>query len=136
LLLFSTRPENVAGVVRRVDGACAELATAAGLVVRAGARGALAVGDRAAAYVRPEVFELARDAQSLPPSAQRLAGHVESLLFDGANSAVLVREATTAAELRIALPQTGRLADLRAGDAVAFGFDADRAVAFRVDERG
>jgi spermidine/putrescine transport system ATP-binding protein len=81
--------------------------------------------------VRPEVVDLARDAAELPAAAQRFSGRVESLLFDGANSAVLVREETTRAEIRIALPQTGRFADLRAGEIVAFGFDPQRAVCFR-----
>jgi spermidine/putrescine transport system ATP-binding protein len=57
-------------------------------------------------------------------------GHVESLLFDGANSAVLLREQRSHAEFRIALPQTGQLADLRAGEKVVFGFDPQRAVCF------
>jgi spermidine/putrescine transport system ATP-binding protein len=66
----------------------------------------------------------------LPRSAQRFSGRVASLLFDGANSAVLVTEDTTRAEIRIALPQTGRLTDLRVGEPVAFGFDPQRAVCF------
>jgi spermidine/putrescine transport system ATP-binding protein len=52
------------------------------------------------------------------------------LLFDGANSAVLVQELGSRAELRIALPQTGRFADLRVGERVAFGFDPQRALCF------
>jgi spermidine/putrescine transport system ATP-binding protein len=57
-------------------------------------------------------------------------GVVESLLFDGANSAVLLREKHSGAEFRIALPQTGQFADLRAGEDVVFGFDPQRAVCF------
>ena len=33
---------------------------------------------------------------------------------------------------RVALPQTGRFADLRAGESVAFGFDPQQAVGFGV----
>jgi spermidine/putrescine transport system ATP-binding protein len=76
------------------------------------------------------VVQLARDAAELPAASQCFAGRVASLLFDGANSAVLLREATTQLEFRIALPQTGQLKDLRAGDNVAFGFDPQRAVCF------
>jgi spermidine/putrescine transport system ATP-binding protein len=57
-------------------------------------------------------------------------GVVESLLFDGANSAVLLQEKRTRFEFRIALPQTGRYADLKVGEAVAFTFDPMRAVCF------
>jgi spermidine/putrescine transport system ATP-binding protein len=58
------------------------------------------------------------------------AGDVESLLFDGANSAVLVREQKTRLEFRIALPQTGRYADLRVGERIVFSFDPTRAACF------
>ncbi len=41
------------------------------------------------------------------------AGEVQSVLFDGANSAVLLQEARTRREFRIALPQTGQFSDLK-----------------------
>ncbi len=49
------------------------------------------------------------------PASRPYQGQVESLLFDGANSAVLVRETASRTEFRIALPQTGQLADLAVG---------------------
>jgi spermidine/putrescine transport system ATP-binding protein len=73
---------------------------------------------------------LARDATELGRDLQQFSGRVASLLFDGANSAVLVREQKSNAEIRIALPQTGRYADLQVGETIAFGFDAALAVAF------
>ena len=99
--------------------------------MRARASGKLGAGDAVEAFVRPEVVEIARDANELPRGAQRFSGHVASLLFDGANSAVLVAEETTRAEIRIALPQTGRFADLSVGEKIAFGFDPERAIGFR-----
>ena len=57
-------------------------------------------------------------------------GEVQSLLFDGANSAVLIVEQQTRFEFRVALPQTGRLADLKPGTRVFFGFDPQRALCF------
>ncbi len=122
---------RVAGNASRIDGEIVELATADGLPIRARAIGAIGVGDPVEAFMRPEVVDLARDAGELPPAAQRFSGRVESLLFDGANSAVLVREEGTLMEIRIALPQTGRYADLRVGETIVFGFDAQRAVCFR-----
>ena len=121
---------RVAGNATRVDGNVAELATKDGLRMRAKVSGAVAGGNAVEAFVRPEVVDLARDATELPSAAQRFTGEVESLLFDGANSAVLVRETTTRTEIRIALPQTGRFADLKVGETIAFGFDALRAVCF------
>jgi spermidine/putrescine transport system ATP-binding protein len=121
---------RIAGRAARVDGDVVEVATAEGLVVRARASGTIAAGDAVEAFVRPEVIDLARNAAELPADAQRFSGRVASLLFDGANSAVLLREEKTRAEVRIALPQTGRFADLAVDEMVAFGFDARRAVCF------
>jgi spermidine/putrescine transport system ATP-binding protein len=110
-----------------------ELVTPAGLTLYARRSGTVAAGDTVEAFVRPEVARLARDARELPRGQPAHAAVVESLLFDGANSAVLLREARTQIEIRIALPQTGQFQDLRAGEAVAFGFDPERAVCFQTD---
>jgi spermidine/putrescine transport system ATP-binding protein len=82
--------------------------------------------------VRPEAAVIGRSAGELGVDAAQAvhAGDVESLLFDGANSAVLVREQKTRLEFRIALPQTGRYADLRVGERIVFSFDATRAACF------
>ncbi len=125
---------RIAGRVTRVDGERVEICGEDGLAVCARGTGTIAAGDAGEAFVRPEVVELARAAAGLPASVQQFTGSVESLLFDGANSAVLVRETKTRTEIRIALPQTGRLADLRAGEAIAFGFDWQRAACFRARE--
>ena len=121
---------RVAGRVTALSGGRVTLAADSGLVLHARPCGALHVGDAAEAFVRPEVAYLARDDAELPADQPRYRGTVESLLFDGANSAVLLREATSRIEMRIALPQTGRFADLRVGEGVAFGFDPQRAVCF------
>jgi spermidine/putrescine transport system ATP-binding protein len=127
---------RVAGKADRVDGDVVTLATAAGLQIRARTSGAIAAGDTVEAFVRPEAVTLARDEAELAPLEQHNRGTVESLLFDGANSAVLVKEHRASAEFRIALPQTGRFADLRVGEMVSFGFDARRAIAFRAGGHG
>ncbi len=127
---------RLAGRSIRVDGEIVELTTADGLAIRARKSGAIATGDAVEAFVRPEAVDLARDVTGLPAAAQRFRGRVESLLFDGANSAVLVREETARAEIRIALPQTGRFADLEVGATIAFGFDAQHAICFRAGDHG
>ena len=105
----------------------------AGLRLRTRSMGQVAAGQMVEVFIRPEAISLARHAVQLPQDQAghvRYTGQVESLLFDGANSAVLLREAFSRAEFRIALPQTGRFADLRAGETVAFGFDPLHAVCF------
>lgn len=115
------------------DGSLVEVTTADGWVIHARAQGAIAAGDAVEAFVRPEVAGLGRSSQELPePGSGRPAhaGHVQSVLFDGANSAVLLREAHTRREFRIALPQTGQFSDLKPDEAVMFSFDPGRAVCF------
>jgi spermidine/putrescine transport system ATP-binding protein len=127
---------RVVGTAARVEGDLVELVTPHGLAVRARTTGTIATGADVEAFVRPEVIDLARDANDLPPASRRYSGRVASLLFDGANSAVLVREAVTGAEIRIALPQTGRYADLRVGEGIVFGFDPARAACFPAGSDG
>jgi spermidine/putrescine transport system ATP-binding protein len=82
------------------------------------------------------VASLARDAGELPTDQPRYGGEVQSVLFDGANSTVLLHESTSRTEIRIALPQSGRFADLRVGERVAFAFDPQRAVCFAAGHAG
>ena len=123
---------RLTGIAARANGQFVELASEQGLTVQARPSGAIVAGDVVEAFVRPEVVSLARDAAELAAPVQSFAGRVESILFDGANSAVLLREERTGTEFRIALPQTGRFADLREGEQVAFGFDPQRALCFKV----
>jgi spermidine/putrescine transport system ATP-binding protein len=130
---FVGNNNRIAGRATGVAGDAVELVTAEGLYLFARRSGAVAVGDAVEAFVRPEIVSLARDPAELADGQPAYRGQVESLLFDGANSAVLLREAGTQREVRIALPQTGRFADLRVGESVSFGFDPQQAVCFRVD---
>ena len=100
------------------------------LLLHARPVGQVEAGAAVEVFVRPEVVTLARDMHELPQDQLRYSAEVQSLLFDGANSAVLVQELDSRSELRIALPQTGRFADLRVGERVAFGFDPQRALCF------
>jgi spermidine/putrescine transport system ATP-binding protein len=101
-----------------------------GWVVSARAHGAISVGSLVEVFVRPEAATLARAPAGLPAGQTVHAGAIDSLLFDGANSVALLREAHDRLDLRIALPQTGALADLKVGERVCFSFDPERAVCF------
>jgi len=123
---------RIDGQVSAIDGDLAEIRAAAGWTVKARRHGTLKPGDAATAFVRPEVAVLARSTAdlALAEPATVHQGTVESLLFDGANSAVLLREQASRCEFRVALPQTGRYADLKLNEPVFFSFAADRAVCF------
>jgi spermidine/putrescine transport system ATP-binding protein len=121
---------RIFGRLKSLDGEIAELETADGWTVRAKKSGPMAVGGHVEAFVRPEAATLERDESLLPRNQARYVGKVRSLLFDGANSAVLLQEDLTRFEFRVALPQTGRFADLKVGERVFFSFDPQRAICF------
>jgi spermidine/putrescine transport system ATP-binding protein len=121
---------RIFGRLKSSDGPIGEIETADGWTVRAKKTGPIAAGNHVEAFVRPEVATLERDASQLPQSQAHYVGTVQSLLFDGANSSVLLHEDLTRFEFRVALPQTGRFADLKVGERVYFSFDPNRAICF------
>ena len=128
---FVGASNRIAGRALSVSGEQVELATPEGLRLHARRVGDVATGDAVEAFVRPEIASLAREAQALPASHTPHQAQVESLLFDGANSAVLLREARTRLEVRIALPQTGQYKDLQVGETLVFGFDPQQVMCFK-----
>lgn len=122
---------RMAGRATEVRGDQVLVTSAKGLAIPARAIGKLAQGDAVEAFVRPEVARLAHNAAVLTDAGlPSYSARVESLLFDGANSAVLLQETSTQTEFRIALPQTGEFAHLSVGETVTFGFDPQRVVCF------
>jgi spermidine/putrescine transport system ATP-binding protein len=126
----ATRTDGGSSAGASGTGARIEITTPDGWTIRARGHGTIAVGDAVEGFVRPEVASLGRAQLELPAGQPAHAGEVQSLLFDGANSAVLLQERATRREFRIALPQTGQFSDLKPGEAVHFSFDPDRAVCF------
>ena len=119
------------GSVESTDGACATVRSSEGLALQARMHTPLNAGAQAQLFVRPEAMLLLEAGQGLAdPRWTVYEALVESLLFDGANSAVLVRESLSRSALRIALPQTGQYAGLQVGQSLRFGFDPQNAVCF------
>lgn len=83
-------------------------------------------GDKVELFVRPETVTLARSADELLHCDLKVEAEVDSLLFDGANSSVLLVDKATRTPLRAALPQNGRLADLAHGESVVFGLQVNQ----------
>ena len=118
------------GLALAIDGPLVDLGIDGGWVVRARRRGAMALGAKVEAFIRPEAMTLGRTPAELPPGQGVGTAEVLSLLFDGANSAVLLRETRSRCELRVALPQTGAYSDLEVGARICFSFDPQRAMCF------
>jgi spermidine/putrescine transport system ATP-binding protein len=129
---FVGASNRIEGRITALEGEFAELTTPRGWVIRAQRSAGISAGADAALFVRPEAGMLERMDGAIPGQSLQFGGVVQSLLFDGANSAVLLREEGSGVDFRVALPQTGRLSDLGVGERVRFGFDPARAICFRL----
>ncbi|WP_138922515.1 ABC transporter ATP-binding protein [Hylemonella gracilis] len=132
---FVGHNNRVEGRVERIEGAFVTLRTAGGMALqarRAGGAQNLVPGRGAQIFVRPEAIEIGRGAHELTqtPDGLRWPARVQRVLFDGGNSTVQVREDGSGQTLNIALPLTGRLSDLRPGDAVLFSYRPEQAWCF------
>lgn len=117
------------GRVERVEGDVLEMRTETGLVMRASHAGALSESDAAEVFVRPESIHLADSAEALSHFENRMHGTVESILFNGAASRVLLRD-NSGESIEVTLPQTGEFTRLKAGDPVHIGWRAAQASCF------
>jgi spermidine/putrescine transport system ATP-binding protein len=87
-------------------------------------RGETAAGE-ALCFARPEAIALASDAASLSALANRFEGKVSAVLFDGANSSLLIDTRGFDHPVRAVLPQAGPLAGINVGAPVHIGWTSD-----------
>ncbi|MHA6641196.1 ABC transporter ATP-binding protein [Mesorhizobium sp. A623] len=92
-----------------------------------------AKGDRVEVFVRPEAIAVVKEKPS--EMYNRLAGTVDSLLFNGANSRILVRTRSGALMEVDGQDMNGELA-LKVGDAVSLGFANARTLCFAPTSQG
>jgi spermidine/putrescine transport system ATP-binding protein len=118
------------GTIESRNGEQVLLRTASGLGLWSQRVGAVDVGQTATLFIRPEAIEIGRSPRELPAGEPAWSASVQSVLFDGGNSTVLVLEDKSQTPLHIALPLTGRLADLQTGETVHFGYQPSQAWCF------
>jgi spermidine/putrescine transport system ATP-binding protein len=118
------------GQIESRNGEQVLLRTASGLALWAQRVGAVEQGGAATVYIRPEAIEIGRSPRELPAGEPAWSARVQAVLFDGGNSTVQVLEERSHAALQIALPLTGRLADLGAGEVVHFAYQPRQAWCF------
>ncbi|MFQ6022799.1 MAG: ABC transporter ATP-binding protein [Acidiferrobacterales bacterium] len=122
------------GRVEDVDGTGVRVMTADGLSLLGTSASGLARGKRVEIFVRPESIILGHDAGRHGTVENRVRGQVESILFNGANSRVMVRDAATGHEIIVSLPQTSEFAGLAKGEAVHLGWTRGQAKCFPASE--
>jgi spermidine/putrescine transport system ATP-binding protein len=122
------------GKVKSVAKGVAEIETATGLTMRSSVRGERTpgVGDAVSVFVRPEFITTQKAGGAAPAIGKNknvLEGRIDSILFNGANSRVLVRDGSEElVEADVVL--TGGTADLRAQDAVRLIWSAEQTMCF------
>lgn len=95
---------------------------------------ALSKGQVVEAFVRPESVRLSLDAAQTADMENRVEGIVANVLFNGANSRVLVRNPQDGGEIDVAIPQTGEFTDLRRGQPIHIGWQQNQTRCFPVIE--
>ncbi|MGJ5620861.1 ABC transporter ATP-binding protein [Sulfitobacter sp. MF3-043] len=121
---FVGEANRFAATVDQRDGVGLQMATDQGQILRGiDASGGLTQGEKVDVFVRPEAVRLSRKASDMAGMGNAGQGTVESVLFNGANSQLILRDQTTGAEMSVALPQTGEFRDLTRGDVVHFGWE-------------
>ncbi len=118
--------------IETLDGRQARVATDDGLTLVAtlAENTSAAVGDAVDVFVRPESIVVARDAAATGAVVNKLSGTIENVLFNGANSRIIVRHSANGGTVEVALPQIGAYADLAQGQPVHIGWEADQALCF------
>jgi spermidine/putrescine transport system ATP-binding protein len=117
------------GRISAVDGEEARVAlTGGGTTVARLANGRAAPGEAVDVFVRPEAIALGRPGAVRSEHTNRLEGTVDSLLFNGANSRILVRSGEELIEVDLIHLDGG---EVRPGDPVELAWAPSRALAFR-----
>jgi spermidine/putrescine transport system ATP-binding protein len=126
----ATAPTVAAPATRPVPVEVRGADPATGFLIMARAIDPLAAGAPVALFLRPEAIHVQRADGEQARAGARLEATVASVLFDGANSALLVRERATGVELRVAVPPAARLDALAVGTPVVLTVDAERTLAY------
>jgi spermidine/putrescine transport system ATP-binding protein len=122
------------GTITAIDGAIASLETKGGLVLRGQvSSGTPKTGQHAEIFVRPEAIELSK-APIDPVDHPNARTHVvDSVLFNGANSLVVLRDPKSGETIKATLPQTGDFLGLAKGETVYSNWNPQQARCFAIE---
>ena len=120
------------GKVEQITGGLAKVATDAGLTMLCKTRKDVQKGSSVTIFVRPEFISATRAIEGVAaPSddTNALSGKVDSVLFNGANSRILVR-GPSAELIEADVVVTGGTSDLRPGDDVHLEWGPEQAICY------
>ncbi|MEH6453116.1 MAG: ABC transporter ATP-binding protein [Psychromonas sp.] len=89
----------------------------------------LIIGSEVEIFIRPEAVHISQTTSTTLQDNQ-LNVKVNNILFDGANSQLLVEERNSNEEIKVKLPQTAQFMHLKKGDWLQISFPADQVKTF------
>ncbi|MEM9332331.1 MAG: ABC transporter ATP-binding protein [Pseudomonadota bacterium] len=120
------------GKVAKASGKVLEVVTENGMHSRAVSNDAtLNKGDLVDMFVRPEAIKLSKTAKDLGDFDTTVYGSVRDILFNGADSVVLVKSQEHDQDIEVRLPQSGEFRDLVKGMDVHIGWSHKQSNCFR-----
>jgi len=121
------------GKVLSVDNQAARISCTAGFEAQCNLASNVTkrTGDQATVFVRPEHIQVdtGSAAASNSNTVNTISGHIDSILFNGANSRILVRD-PSGGLIEADITLTGSVDDPSTGDAVRLHWDSARALCF------
>ena len=143
-LYYEPKTAFVAGFVGEANKFIAQVNSSTdGLLTMTGSEGqhltakdlghGLVTGDTVEVYVRPEAVRIAQVAAELRVFGNASAGRIENILFNGANSQLVLRDLSSRAQITAALPQTGEFHGLSIGDEIHFAWNQSQSRVYRAD---
>ncbi|MCG8687836.1 MAG: ABC transporter ATP-binding protein [Desulfobacterales bacterium] len=120
------------GKVESCDGKTALINTEDRRTFRTNLNSSVSTGDKVDLFIRPEAMIIQPD----PGLAElnRFEVNVKTILFDGANSRLLVTPTDGDTELLVSLPQNRQFDHIRPNDKVEIGWDQTSGICFKSDE--
>lgn len=110
------------GQVNQLNQNSAQLTTAEGVHIHAPKTKLLQENSSASIYVRPEHMQVSNTQEDLSHVDNCIEGHVDSVLFNGANSQILIKSPLSKDSITVAMPNTGAMSQIKPDQHIFVGW--------------